>query len=225
MPSRSITRHMAAMPARRSAGPVSSVPNGPRPAALSRPAAARDQPAPQRDRPHRARRGPSSSGCIAPHIRTDAPLASGRARRRPALHGWRRRARRSARAPPRTGRASSSSSGSCPSIRANSGDGDRLERRHAHVQVEVVAVGRVDVVAQPEPGVGEHHLAVGHAPDDRAERPAARRLHARVDGQRLGLRPQPPALEPRRDSGWSWLPAAITTCRPANASFRCSANS
>ena len=78
IPSRSIIRHRAAMPARRSAGPVISVPNGPSPAAFSSAAAAGTSP--RRSAIDRTRATRSfDSGCIAPHIRTEAPLASGRA--------------------------------------------------------------------------------------------------------------------------------------------------
>jgi hypothetical protein len=78
-------------------------------------------------------------------------------------------------------------------------DGHRLERGHGHVQVEVVAVGGVHVVTDPEARVREQHLAVGHAAHDGSQRPAARRLDARVGRQRLRLRPEAAALQPPGD--------------------------
>ena len=64
-------------------------------------------------------------------------------------------------------------------------DRDALERRHGHVQVEVVAVRRVDAIGDPQPGVGEL---------DVRGREQARQLLRGVGG---ALR-RGPVLEPER---------------------------
>ena len=53
---------------------------------------------------------------------------------------------------------------------SDQGDGDALGARQGEVGVHVVAVGRVDVVAQPDPGVGDAQAGRGEGGGDRRGR-------------------------------------------------------
>ncbi len=78
--------------------------------------------------------------------------------------------------------------------------GEPLERRHRRVQVGVVAVDRVDVVAQPHTGVGDADPRRGGALGEaNGERPGVLGRHPLLEleeARRLGLQA---ALDPARD--------------------------
>ena len=91
--------------------------------------------------------------------------------------------------------------------------GEPLERRHRRVQVDVVAVDRVDVVAQPDARVGEPQpRRARELGEPLRERPGLRRARPARTG-----RGSPSGSDCRRASiqpatrPWSWLPASISS--------------
>ena len=92
--------------------------------------------------------------------------------------------------------------------------GEALERRDGAVRIEVMAMGRVDVVAQPHARVGDVDGAVGRAEPRRdvaRERRGGLRLDARLQ-RRAAWRG---ASSHGAASAWSWLPGTRTTSPPA----------
>ena len=91
--------------------------------------------------------------------------------------------------------------------------GDALERRDRGVDVGVVAVDRVDVVAQPDAGVGElqpRRPARPRRAAARAGRPARARSAARGRGSPAGSLCRRASIQPAAIP-WSWLPASMTS--------------
>ena len=192
------TSPIARRPARRSSAPDRSACSGPSPSALS--AGDGEREARRRARaPRQASRAPSPA-TVARQARAEAlGRRRGRARRRRARRS-RRAARTAARARPRSRRASAPSAGERRAARASTPGAEALERRHRHVAVEVVAVGRVDVVAQPDARVGD--VERGRL---RACRPMRRACRSTPAGPARSSSPSGSAavarapVEPRRD--------------------------
>ena len=116
-------------------------------------------------------------------------------------------------------------SGSCDDPARHRARGEALERRHRRVQVGVVAVDRVDVVAQPDAGVGDLRRAPGAArsASARGERPGVAPARSRCSSPRKpgGSVCRRPSIQPAT-SPWSWLPASTSSSpsRPERARRR-----
>ena len=99
--------------------------------------------------------------------------------------------------------------GAAPAMPATAASGDALGARQAQVEVHVVAVGGVDVVAQPDAGVGDPQAGGGEGGGDRRRsgRGRGRRSASRASGAS--------SIESRSSSGSarraSWLPGTRTT--------------
>ena len=186
----------------RGGSPPSPSPAGRRGAAPSREMSARNGPRPSRlsaataagiaTRPSASageRRRPSGFARSRP-TRERLPPRVIRARRRALHDAVRERVDRRQRGLVVVGRGRSPSSRT-PATRATAEASTHSSARHREVHVEVVAVGGVHVVAQPNAGIGEHDLRAGHPRGDAVE-------PARPD---VGDEARPPAAAARRRRG------------------------
>ena len=103
-----------------------------------------------------------------------------------------------------------------PMIRPIAVNAEPLERRDGQVAVQVVAVRRVHVGAQPHAGVGGGHARRRRPCGERRDRGEQARAPNSCSGSSDGRPALGAVRQPRFDEWWSWLPASTTTSRSAN---------